>query len=94
MPPASIASPVPPPELELVRAFVNTVDDGEGVDQLGSLSALERWLRGVGVIAPGVKASGRDLRQALRLREALRADIAANHDRKPDPKATATLEDV
>ena len=94
MAPASIASPIPPPEVELVRSFVNTVDLGEGVEELGSLAALERWLRAAGIIAPGVKASGRDLRQALRLRDALRADIAANHDRKADPKAIAALEDV
>jgi predicted RNA-binding Zn ribbon-like protein len=90
----STETPVIPPEVELVRAFVNTVDVDEGTDELDGPAALERWLRTHRVIAKGVAASGRDLALALRLRAALRDVLAANHDRRPAPAADAALEDV
>jgi predicted RNA-binding Zn ribbon-like protein len=90
----STETPVIPPEVELVRAFVNTLDVDEGTDELDSPAALERWLRSHRVIARGVAASGRDLALALRLRSALRDVLAANHDRNPAPAAEAALEDV
>jgi predicted RNA-binding Zn ribbon-like protein len=90
----STMTSVTPAEVELVQSFVNTVDHDAGTDDLDSPAALERWLRGAGLVAAGVKASGRDLRLAVRLREALRAELATNHDRKRDHKAVAAFEDV
>jgi predicted RNA-binding Zn ribbon-like protein len=89
----STETPIPP-DVELVRSFVNTVDVDEGTDELGSPAALERWLRAQRVIAKGVAASGRDLALALRLRGALREVLLANHSGTPSPAAEAALEDV
>jgi predicted RNA-binding Zn ribbon-like protein len=83
-----------PPEIELVRAFVNTLGVVEGADALDAPSALERWLRDRRLIARGVPASGRDLALALRLREALRAVLAANPDQAADRSAEGDLEAV
>ena len=91
--PAATAPPIPP-EVELVRAFVNTLDVDEGTDDLGSTAALERWLRDRRLVARGVPASGRDLALAVRLRGALRAVLIANHEPTPDRRAEAALEDV
>jgi predicted RNA-binding Zn ribbon-like protein len=85
---------VTPREIELVRGFVNTVDHDEGTDALDSPAALERWLRGTGLAVTGMKASGRDLRLAVRLRDALRAELATHHGRKRDAKVAVALEDV
>ena len=75
------ATPAPiPTEVELVRSFVNTVDFDEGTEELGVPEDLSRWLIKAGLVPKGTVASGRDLRVALQLREALRADLAANHD--------------
>jgi predicted RNA-binding Zn ribbon-like protein len=90
----STMTSVTPPEVELVRSFVNTVDHDEGTDVLVSPVALERWLRGQGLAAAGTKASGRDLQLALRLREAFRAELATNHARTRDAKVATALEDV
>ena len=83
-----------PPEVELVRSFVNTIDVDEGTDELVSPAALERWLRAHRILAKGVAASGRDLALALRLRSALREAVAANHDGRPSPRAEAAFDDV
>lgn len=83
-----------PSEVEVVRAFVNTVDHDEGTEELDSPAALQHWLRSVRLIPTGVPASGRDLALALRLRGALRDELAANHDGSHTPAALAALDAV
>jgi predicted RNA-binding Zn ribbon-like protein len=83
-----------PPEVEIVRAFVNTIDHDEGTEELDSPAALQRFLRSVQLIPTGVPASGRDLALALRLRAALRDDLAANHDGAHTPAVRAALDAV
>lgn len=83
-----------PPEVELVRSFVNTAEGGEGPERLVSPEALERWLRSVGLLPKGTRASGRDLRLSIQLRNALRAELIGHHDRVVDPAATTTLEEI
>jgi predicted RNA-binding Zn ribbon-like protein len=89
----SAATPIPA-EVEVVRSFVNTLDLGEGADELTSPAALQRWLREAGLIPKGVPASGRDLAIALRLRKALRAALATHQDAAPDPAPAAALDAV
>lgn len=67
-----------PPSLELVEAFLNSVDVEGGADDLASVEHYERWLR-----AHHRDASGTDeasLRDARQLRDALREVTRAHHD--------------
>lgn len=83
-----------PPEVELVRSFVNTLDvDGE-TDELAHPDDLAAWLARAGLVPAGTVASGRDLRIALHLRAALRAELLANHDGDLAPADRATLDEV
>src|ERR687891_1805620 len=61
-----------PGELELVRAFVNTLDVEDGVEQLADPAALERWLRRHHVLRGGPRPGDEELLVARRLREAIR----------------------
>jgi predicted RNA-binding Zn ribbon-like protein len=64
----------------LVRDFVNTLDVQSADDRLRSPAALARWLRDHG-LATGRSATDANLREALALREALRAELRDHHDR-------------
>ena len=79
-----------PGELELVRAFVNTLDVENGIDELSDPRALGAWLRERGL--PGGGAVTRsDLDEARRLREALRALMLANNGLSVRKDAALTL---
>lgn len=65
---------------ELVRAFANTLDHGEGTDELPDAAALTQWLRGQGLLGRRAVADEEDLRVAVLLRSRLRAALAAHHD--------------
>jgi predicted RNA-binding Zn ribbon-like protein len=68
-----------PGRLELVRAFLNTLDIEAGTDELSSPAALAAWLRSRDLIGPGhIRATEDDLRQAIAVREALR-EVLATH---------------
>jgi predicted RNA-binding Zn ribbon-like protein len=68
-----------PGRLELVRAFVNTLDIEAGTDELSSAALLAAWLRERDLIGSGQSsASDHDLRQAIVMREALR-DVLLTH---------------
>jgi predicted RNA-binding Zn ribbon-like protein len=78
-----------PGRLELVRAFVNTLDIEEGTDELASASALDSWFRARGLIAapgpaavdaesPAERASAADLQDAIAVREGLRAVLRSH----------------
>ena len=81
-----------PQPLRLVQAFVNTVDLENEREWLGNPGSLEAWARERGLAAS--RFTDRDLRQALELREAIRALLAANRDRKRDAAALAVLTDT
>ena len=83
-----------PQPLRLVQAFVNTVDLENEREWLGDPGALEGWARERGLVPAGARFSGSDLEQALDLREAFRALLAANRDRKRDAAALARLTDT
>jgi predicted RNA-binding Zn ribbon-like protein len=81
-----------PGELELVRAFVNTNDVDDGIEQIGSPPDLGDWLAEHGLEA-GRKLTRRDVERAIELREALRALLLANAGEPLEPDAIERLND-
>jgi predicted RNA-binding Zn ribbon-like protein len=82
-----------PGELELVRAFVNTLDVEDGSDELSDSRALERWLRDHGLLQSG-GATRTDVAAARRVREALRALMAANNGVSVRKEAAVALNEA
>jgi predicted RNA-binding Zn ribbon-like protein len=75
--------------LELVQAFVNTVDREHGPDLLDDDTGLAEWLdrrRLPAALRPG------DRERALEVREALRALLLANNGEPRDPAAQEAVE--
>ena len=83
-----------PGALETVRAFVNTLDIDDAIEELARPADLGRWLAQHDLLggAPSVRPSAEDLRHATRLREALRAHLLAHHGQPVDPAAVAVLD--
>ena len=75
--------------LELVQAFVNTVDREHGPDLLDDDTGLQEWLERR--MLPADLAPG-DRERALEVREALRALLLANNGGSHDPAAQEALE--
>lgn len=80
-----------PQPLRLVQAFVNTVDLENEREWLGDPAALADWAHDRDLVPAGMRFTSRDLDQAHELREAFRALLAANRDRKRDAAALALL---
>ena len=76
------AAPAP---LRLLQLFVNTADHENGSDWLPDQPALEAWL------AEHELPGGADLREALELREALRALLRANSGEERPAAAVSTV---
>jgi predicted RNA-binding Zn ribbon-like protein len=76
-----------PGELELVRAFVNTWDADEGTEGIPGPADLRDWLAGHDLLEPGARVTAAEHRQAIEVREALRALMLQNAglDVGPDP---------
>jgi predicted RNA-binding Zn ribbon-like protein len=81
-----------PSELELVRAFVNTLDVERAADELRSPRALVLWLARAGLISPDERAGRAALRRAIAVREALRTLLRANNGAALDLDAVAVLD--
>jgi len=82
-----------PGELELVRAFVNSVDFEDGTEELASPDALAAWLAERDLLEPGERVTKADVERARGLREALRELLLAHHgDYDPDPAAAPTVD--
>ena len=79
-------------QLEIVQAFVNTVDLGSGSDELETPPALVAWLTKHALIEKGTQASEQDLTRSRALREALRAFLYVNSGGELDPEAPAVLD--
>jgi predicted RNA-binding Zn ribbon-like protein len=83
--------------LELVRAFVNTLDIDKGVDALADATDLEMWLRQNGLLDAGEagRLTEQDHERAVAVREALRELLLGNNDGRPvTPTAIATLDEA
>ena len=86
-------SPPAPGQLDVVQAFVNTLDIDDGTEELSSPAALAAWLAGRELADAGTQATKSDLTRAIALREALREQLLAHHgDYDPDPKAAPTVD--
>jgi len=83
-----------PQPLRLVQAFVNTVDLENEREWLGDPAALAAWAHERDLAPAGARFTHRDLDQALELREAFRALLAANRDRERDTAALAVLTEM
>lgn len=83
-----------PGRLELVRQFVNTVDVEDGEERLAGPPDLARWLRDNGLLERGAQVGEADVARALAVREALRAQLAANNGQDADPGAVTTLHEA
>lgn len=81
-----------PGELELVRAFVNTIDLETGVDEIAGHGDLGAWLAARSLLAAGATVTAGDRVAAPQLREALRAVLRSHVDGIVDPAAPATLD--
>lgn len=71
--------PPAPGDLALVQSFVNTLDIEAEQEQLTDAEALRRWLLEHGLIADRDLVAEADLRDAIELRESLRAVLLAHN---------------
>ena len=82
-----------PGALEAVRAFVNSVDLEDEEDQRADPRALTAWLREHALLdRVGRTPTAADLRRAIELREALRAQLRAHHGEPEDPDSASVLD--
>ena len=79
-----------PGELELVRAFVNTLDMEERSDELGTPDQLRDWLSGRHLMGPGQELGEEELDRAVAVREALRS-LLVDAGGEPDDRRSAPL---
>jgi len=68
------------PHVSLLVAFANTVDVDEGTERLDSPEGLLGWLTEQGLAPAGTRVTRDELAAALRLRDALRNRLRAQHD--------------
>lgn len=84
-----------PHALELVIDFVNTLDPDEPDDAFATTDGLGSWLVDRGLLdAPDLPLREVDRREAVRLREALRALMLAHNGAGADGHAAGALEEV
>ena len=83
-----------PGTLETVRAFVNTRDIEDGIERLSTPARLAAWLveHGLADADGGLEAGAAELRRAVELREALRAQLLAHHGEPAAEEAVATVD--
>lgn len=81
-----------PGRLRLVQRFVNTVDHEHGREMLSDPTRLVAVLAGLGLLAPGTRATRADLARAHEVREALRRLALANNGGRADAGSLAVLE--
>ncbi|MFC0866105.1 CGNR zinc finger domain-containing protein [Sphaerimonospora cavernae] len=80
-----------PGALEIVRTFINTRDLELTTDDLSDPEGLRDWLSGHGLLDPSASVSPGEWRQAVEVREALRALARRNSGRPISPEDTAAL---
>ncbi|MET9374513.1 CGNR zinc finger domain-containing protein [Streptomyces sp. NPDC003035] len=85
---------VAPGRLALVQSFVNSVNVEFGPDEFASVAGLARWMERQGFPTGALAPSEPDRREAVEVREALRALMRENNGAGPDPAARAVVERV
>jgi predicted RNA-binding Zn ribbon-like protein len=80
-----------PGRLAQVQQFVNTVDLGDGTDELAEPEHLRAWLAERELLDAGERLGAADVQRAAEVREALRALLHANAGEALDAEAVATL---
>jgi predicted RNA-binding Zn ribbon-like protein len=80
-----------PGQLRVVQEFVNTNDIEADRERFASPGALREWLAENGLLDPAVPASSEELRNAIELREALRALAAAHNQLSGDTTTAVTV---
>jgi predicted RNA-binding Zn ribbon-like protein len=83
-----------PGDLGLVQAFVNTVDLGEGPDELKDPNTLKAWMVARNLMDETQPVEASDVRHAVAVREAMRGAIGANTGFPLYPVDSATLNEV
>ena len=87
--PTDQTAPVP---LELVRAFVNTLDVEDGLDALDDREQAQAWLEAHGLDGGEDSVDEEDRQRLIAVREALRTLLDANNSGDPVPlEALAVL---
>ena len=79
-----------PGELEIVRAFVNTLDIEAGTDELANPAEASAWL---GEHGRRVRVTKGDLRELIELREALR-DLVSERGTPAERRAAAAVDRI
>src|SRR3954467_8879273 len=87
-----MASNPAPGELELVRAFVNTWDADEGTESVPGPAQLRAWLAEHQVLDDGARVTAAEHRQAIEVREAVRALMQQNAGLAVVPQAAPALD--
>ncbi len=88
-----VSSPIPAPAgLEVVQAFLNTVDVKAGKDELGTPRALSDWLSRNGMLPAGTRLTEADLERARAARAGVRALVVENSGGRLDEAAVAGLD--
>jgi predicted RNA-binding Zn ribbon-like protein len=87
-----MASNPAPGDLELVREYVNTWDADEDVERVPGPAELRDWLVEHDLLESGERVSAGDHRQAIEVREALRAMMLANAGLELDPAAADVID--
>ncbi|HLE59392.1 MAG TPA: CGNR zinc finger domain-containing protein [Candidatus Limnocylindria bacterium] len=83
-----------PGSLELVRAFLNSVDLEAGEEDLTTPASLGVWLIRRGLLPAGTQVDTNDLADALALREAIRDVLGAHTGHPVDRGANARLDRI
>ena len=81
-----------PGRLELVRAFINSVDYFDAEEDLAGPGALGRWLAERGLLAEGYSPSEAEFRRAIDVREGLRAVLLSHNGDELDEAAVGRLD--
>ena len=81
-------------DVGLVQAFVNTLDLMPGTEELRDPNTLGAWLVANGLMREGEPVAESDLKNALAVREAMRAVIGGNSGRQVYPVEVATLNEA
>jgi len=89
-----MASNPAPGELELVRAFINTWDADEGREDVAGPAELRAWLTEHDLLDARARVTALDHRQAIAVRESLRAVLLAHAGLDLDPSAPPVLDEA